>query len=128
ALAPHYADLSANGVPESQRPDVVSVPAATTGEFITLESPGHRIQEVQVFDAPATGIALPLGLVGFKVLDVPPGGSATVTMTLPDDVYVNSYYKQDPATGALTPFDYNGTAGAEVTRHAVILHLVDGGP
>ena len=59
---------------------------------------------------------------------MPPGGSATVTITVPDDVPAISYYKQDPATGKLTPFSYNGTVGAEISGHVVTLHLVDGGP
>ncbi|HEV3082404.1 MAG TPA: PKD domain-containing protein, partial [Gemmataceae bacterium] len=126
ALAPHGGDGNQDGIPDNQQADVVSVPT-TNGEFITLESPGHRIVDVQVFDPPATGVAMPLGLVGFKLLDVTAGGSATVRMIVPDDIYLNSYYKQDPVTGRLTPFNYDGTAGAEIDGHVITLHLVDGG-
>src|SRR2546429_543945 len=77
-------------IPSGRGTDVVTIAAATTHELITLQSPGHRIQDVQAFAAPpATGVNLPLGLVGFKVLDVTPGGSATVNMILPQDVHVN---------------------------------------
>jgi hypothetical protein len=110
----------------NQGTDVATIAAATTHQAVTIQSPGHRIQNVQALAPPATGVNLPLGLFGFKVLDVAPGGSATVTMILPQDVHVSSYYKQDPATGRMTPFDYDGQTGAEIHGNVVTLHFVDG--
>jgi RHS repeat-associated protein len=127
ALAPNNGDGNGDGIPDNQQADVVSVPVTTTGEFITLESPGHHLTDVQVFDPPARGETLPLGLVGFKVHDVTPGGSAIVRMILPHDVYANNYYKQDPVTGLLTPFTYDGKTGAEINANVITLHLQDGG-
>jgi RHS repeat-associated protein len=129
AMAPHQADGNSAGVAAGLRSDTVSVPAMTNGAFVTLQAPGLTFSEVQVYDAPADRASqLPLGLFGFQVHGVPPGGAATVKMILPDDVNVSAYFKQDPATGKLLPFNYNGVTGAEISGHSLTLHLVDGGP
>ena len=39
----------------------------------------------------------------------------------------DGYVKQDPATGALQRFDFDGTTGAVVNGDVVTLHFVDGG-
>jgi|GEM_PF-749331 len=127
ASNPAAAQNAAAVVSSNQQGDPVTIRAATSGQFITLESPGHRIVDVQAFNAPTRSVNLPLGLIGFKVLDVTPGGSATVTMTLPQDDPVSTYYKQDPATGVLTPFNYDGSTGAEIHGNAITLHFVQGG-
>src|SRR5205823_5586077 len=82
----------------------------------------------QAYPPPSTGIDLPLGLFGFSVTSVPVGGSADVQEILPNDITPTSYYKQDPTTGALHPFNYDGSVGAELDGQLVTLHLVDGGP
>jgi hypothetical protein len=117
-----------SGSADALLPNVASVPAMTNGEFVTLVAPaGDAITDVQVYDTPPGGTTLPFGLIGFKV-HTTPGGSASVRVLLPDDVAVGCYYKQDPVTGKLTSFDYDGHTGAEIADagHIVTLHLVDG--
>jgi hypothetical protein len=108
--------------------EVVTIPAGKKGESITLESPGHPLETVQVMTPPGLGDVLPMGLVGFTVTNVPAGGSAIVRMILPNDVHIQHYYKHDPVTGAVTLFDFDGRVGAEIHGNVVTLHLVDGGP
>ncbi len=68
-----------------------------------------------------------LGMFAFEIQNIQPGAAATVRITTPADVHVNSYVKQNPTTGALTPFDFDGTTGAEFVGPNILLHFVDGG-
>jgi hypothetical protein len=104
----------------------VVVPAATTGELVTLES-SYNFINVQTYDPPASGPFMPLGLFGFTLVGMPLGGTAEAQMIVPADVSPSSYYKQDPVTGLLTPFDFDGTGGAEINGQMITVHLVDGG-
>src|SRR5581483_1542259 len=81
------------------RPRRPSGAAGSVAEMVTLESPTYPLTNVQAYDPPATGAVLPLGLFGFTVTGVPPGGTADVQMVLPNDVYASRYVKQDPRTG-----------------------------
>src|SRR5205085_5974832 len=89
----------AAGSPGRPRSGVVTVPVGTKGESITLESPGHSLENIQVYTPPGLSDELPVGFVGFTVTNVPKGGSSLVRMTLPNDVHINHYYKHDPITG-----------------------------
>src|SRR5205085_12595729 len=71
--------------------------------------------------------ALPLGLFGFEVHGVTPGGTASVRLTLPAGVSAAAYLKEDPATGSLERFDFDGTTGAVIDGSVVTLYLIDGG-
>src|SRR5262249_43988792 len=53
--------------------------------------------------------------------------AAAVRMILPPGARPTGYLKQDPVTGALGGFTFDGTTGAEIDRNVVTLHLVDGG-
>src|SRR5207253_3047393 len=105
-LGPNHGDGNGDGIPDRLQPGVATVPSMTTGQFVTIDAGGHALQNVQVDDAPASNVTLPWGLFGFKVTGVTPGGSATVRIILPPDAYPNSYYKEDPKTGRITPFMY----------------------
>jgi hypothetical protein len=118
----------AAGSPGAPRSGVVTVPIGKKGESITLESPGHSLENIQVYAPPGLSDELPVGFVGFTVTNVPKGGSALVRMTLPNDIHIHTYYKHDPVTGAVTPFMFDGRTGAEIHGQVVTLHLVDGGP
>ena len=123
---------SGHAIPGRKLLDTVTVPVvnALTGadETITINSPGHPLADIQVFHPPGLDDALPLGLVGFAVTNVPVGGHAIVRITLPDGMQPSTYYQHDPNTGLLTPFMFDGKTGAEIHGNVVLLHLVDGGP
>jgi hypothetical protein len=71
-----------------------------------------------------------LGLFGFELRGVTPGGSARVTLTLPSGVNVNAHHKFGPEPGNTTPhwyaFNYNGTTGAQTSGSTLTLNFVDG--
>ncbi len=77
-----------------------------------------------------SGIAFPLGFLDFELLNVTPGGAATVTLTSPAGTTIDTYYKYGPEPGNTTPhwyeFLYDGTTGAEIVGNQIILHFVDG--
>src|SRR5207249_11339929 len=113
---------------------VASVPSMTTGQFVTLDAGSNALTNIQVYDPPQTAVTLPWGLFSFDVAVIP-GGSATVTMTLPSDAVPSAYYKQDPQTGRMLPFMFgsgignnsaDATTGAEINGNVITLHLSDG--
>src|SRR5262249_17318448 len=55
------------------------------------------------------------------------GGIAVVDLVLPNGLAPTVYFKQDPATGAIDPFTFNGRTGAVVHGNIVTLYLQDGG-
>jgi hypothetical protein len=123
-------DGNHDGIPDATQPDVATVSAATGRGSVTLDVPGHPLSDVRVSPAPTPGPGqpdLPYGLFGFTVHDVQAGGIAVVRMILPEGARPSSYFKQDPLTGQLAPFAFDGTTGAEVSGNVVTLHLQDGG-
>src|SRR5207249_6692740 len=74
---------SGHAIPNRKALDHVVVPVRN-GESITLDSPGHPLDDIQIFHPPGLDQALPMGLIGFAVTNVPIGGHAIVRITLPD--------------------------------------------
>ncbi|MDA1049222.1 MAG: GEVED domain-containing protein [Planctomycetota bacterium] len=148
--APNGGDGNNDGTPDSQQANVASLPNAVTDDYITLAAPagvvlsGVRSEPAGVFQA---GLEFPIGLLAFSTSGISVGGSTTVTINIPDNVQVNSYYKfgsepvDDPqtlqdetTTPHLYPFLFDGTTGAELVDadsdgdvDLIRLHLVDGG-
>jgi hypothetical protein len=123
-----------NGVNGSQsaaslnaRVDVADV-LAPTGQRVKIDAGGHALTDVHAVAAPAGTRAgkLPLGMFDFKVHDVAPGGGTVVHVTLPASFVPSTWLIQNPTTGALEPFDFDGTTGAEIKGNVVTLHFVDG--
>jgi hypothetical protein len=128
---PGAPSVSGNAAPPAIAPitDAATVQSAEGNATVTLSSIGGTLANVHAEAAPADSASrLPLGMFGFEVHNVTPGGSATVQMTFPRNFVPNGYWKQDPATGALERFNYDGTTGATVAGNVLKLHLVDGGP
>jgi len=135
AAAPNGGDGNADGIADSTQASVTSLPAAISSQFVTLvASPGTTL--AQVTDTatlppnPPAGSSFPLGLFGFEVRGVTPGGSAQVTLMLPPGVNFNAYHKFGPEPGNTTPhwyaFNYNGTTGAQISGSTLTLNFVDG--
>ena len=122
-----FFDGNHDGIPDAGQPDVADVKAATTGQMVVIDGGGHALTNVQAIAAPVGNTSLPLGLFDFNVQNVTPGGSATVKITLPGGFAPDGWLIQNPATGALERFDYDGATGAEVDGNVVTLHFVDGG-
>ena len=120
-------DGNGDGIADHEQPNVASLRSAS-GEFVTLESPGHSLRNVHNLAASVSERStLPFGLFNFEIHDVTPGGAATVCMILPDDARPSGYVKQDPATGKLQPFAFDGRTGAQIDGNIITLHFVDGG-
>jgi RHS repeat-associated protein len=109
------------------RADTAAIPDATHGDFVQLSAPGLALAQVKVLDPPVGNAIRPWGQFDFNVLHVQPGGSATVTITLPAGSYPTGYDLIDPKTGLPVPFMYDGTTGAEIHGNVITLHFVDGG-
>ncbi|MFL5341488.1 MAG: M23 family metallopeptidase [Gemmataceae bacterium] len=111
------------------RLDRAEVRATTTGASVEIDGSGHPLSDV-IAIAPPSGTrtsTLPLGMFDFKVHGVSPGGTATVSVALPAGFTAPNWLIQDPVTGALESFDFDGTTGAEIHGNVVTLHYVDGG-
>ena len=87
--------------------NVAILPAATNGELVTLGS-AYPILNLQVSDAPNSAIVMPLGLFSYTLTGMLPGGTAQLTMIVPDDIFVDGYFKLDPLSGRLLPFSMYG--------------------
>ncbi len=87
---------------------------------ITLDGHGKSLESVRGLAANElsvpSGASFPYGLFAFNVTGLTPGASATVEMVLPQGPSVDSYYKQDPSTGELHPFDFDGQTGAGLMK------------
>ena len=110
----------------------------TDGGEVKLESPaGTTLSNSKLSDTPAEtdileNVDFPYGIFEFTVSDLTPGGSTTVTFTLPEGAAPNTYYKKGPTPDNSSdhwyPFIYDektGT-GAVISGNTITLHFVDG--
>ncbi|MBX0327492.1 DUF11 domain-containing protein [Oscillochloris sp. ZM17-4] len=133
--APNSGDGNGDGIPDSVQPNVTSVANSVDGRAVTfVADPNYTLTSVRAVANPAPGSppagTFSLGYFAFELTDLPAGGSATVTVTLPG-AGVQSWWKYGPTPGNPTPhwydFSYDGTTGAEINGNIVTLHFVDGG-
>ena len=123
---PNHGDGNRDGITDANQRDVASLRAKTDGSFVTLESPGHTLTNVErsLHQTPRRICRSVCSRSRFTTLR--PAAAATVNMILPEGFTTNSYLKQD-STGALQPFDFDGTTGAVLNGNMVTLHFIDGG-
>jgi RHS repeat-associated protein/uncharacterized repeat protein (TIGR01451 family) len=121
--------VSPPDAPPADDPDRLTVRTAAGDADVVLDARGGRVENVRSLAAPPTGpgTKLPYGLFAFDVTGVAPGAVAQVEMVLPAGATPDSYFKQDPGTGHLSRFDFDGQTGAVISGNRVILHLRDGG-
>lgn len=130
-------DGNGDGMPDHQQANVTSLPNAADGRYVAVESPdGTRLVGVRALadssypGAPAEVLSFPIGLLSFSAEGVTPGGTVTVTLHLPPEIDVDSYWKYDeaaPESSAWYEFALDGETGAEFDGNRVLLHFVDGG-
>jgi uncharacterized repeat protein (TIGR01451 family) len=110
-------------------PDRLTVRTAAGDADVVLDPRAGRLENVRSVPAPATGpgTELPYGLFAFDLTGVTPGAVAQVEMVLPAGATPDTYFKQDPGTGRLSRFDFDGQTGAVISGNRVTLHLRDGG-
>jgi len=150
AAGPNNGDGNQDGIPDTLQANVTSLPGSRGG-YITLESDvGTRLTSVRSGDNPSTGplpaaenasLSFPNGFFSFAIEDIPIGGSATVTLYLPEgQVATNTYFKYSywfrTSSGYqynpqnwlwdLFDFDPQTRTGAEFKGNRIILYYVDG--
>ncbi len=104
-----------------------------TAEAISVSTfPGSLPEQNAIFPTGFLdlGIILP-GINGSSTLGVEPGPQATtVTLFLPPDVKVDSYFNFGPTPDDPEPhyyeFLFDGVTGAEIFEDRIVLHFVDG--
>ncbi len=113
AAAPNSGDGNNDGVQDNQQANVTSLPSSAPGaEYLTLASPSTTtLDSVQSIANPSPstvppGVDFPIGHLNFEVSGVTVGGATTVTLYVPSDSNVNTYYKYGPTPDNATPHWY----------------------
>ena len=132
-------DGNGDGVPDIVQDNVASTATSAGGGYVTVASgAGTTLGAVEATPSPSPGDqpagAFPFGFFDFTVGSVASGGCTTVTLFLPLDPTITSYYKYGPEPGNVVDhwyeFPYDGTTGAEIFHEAgrtrIVLHLCDG--
>lgn len=142
---PNGGDSNRDGIPDRLQPNIVSLPNASNGEFLTLLAPpGQILSGVHAVDPstlpdPPSGLGFPFGLVGFEnladlsskhVAEINAGEGITVEIVLPSGIQIESYYKYGCTVSNPSPhwyeFLFDGETGAELLPGHIILHFMDG--
>jgi hypothetical protein len=142
--APNGGDGNNDGIPDSQQPDVTSLPTAAEGAFATLEvidPPGAVLSNVQVMASPRygafglgsprpPGVSFQHGFLDYSVGTLPLGGAATVRLTVHDSDPVDSFWKfgVTPENPVPEYFEFldDGMTGATISGNQITLRFVDG--
>jgi sugar lactone lactonase YvrE len=134
--APNGGDGNGDGTLDSQQANVASLPNAVDGEYVTLASPeGTSFAEVCAVENPSPedsppGVDFPVGFFEFTLQGIAQGGATTVSLFLPPDVTLDTYYKYGPTPDSPTnhwyEFLFYEATGAEIFPDKVVLHFVDG--
>jgi len=136
---PNY-DGNGDGVPDSEQGNVASGHTYDGQHYVTLAVPGPTtLSHCQVLDNPHSADApasrnFPYGFFAFRLNGLALGGCTEVTLFLPKDSDIKSYYRYGPTPGHATDhwyeFLYDGETGAEIFQEAtqtrIMLHLCDG--
>jgi len=134
--APNSGDANNDGTPDSVQGHVASLPDRN-GAYVTLESvEKFQFTSVAILSSPPTGsdvlpgITFTNGYLSFGLSGIAPGGTATVTMMLPQGAAPNTYYIYGPTPDDTLAHWYeflsDGETGAQITGNVVTLKLVDG--
>ena len=122
--APNGGDGNSDGTPDSEQANVTSLPNAVDDAYLTVEAPaGTTLTNVEAIDpedlpAPPNGASLPVGVLGFDVQGVAPGG--TVQVEIFGAAGANQYWKFQNNTWV--DFTSNASFG-----DPIVLSLTDGG-
>ena len=116
----------------------MAIVPAPFGYLTVTAPPGTNLEGVNLTSTlpadPPAGVSFPLGLLSFELHGLVHGAQATVTLTLPPGVSINTYYKYGRLPTDSTPTWYDFTANAQFLEGAggsagqesVVLTLTDG--
>jgi YD repeat-containing protein len=135
-------DGDGNGIPDYQEAGAASLPSASGGAYATLAVPtgsGLALHNVQAQANPSPGeapadVQFPYGFFRFRATGLNAGACTTVTLYLPRDETIDTYYKYGPTTDNPTDhwyeFLFNGRTGAQIFHEGgqtrIVLYLCDG--
>lgn len=130
-------DGNGDGTPDSQQDNVTSFETLNENGYVTLAA-GEGITLSHVVPqenpdpgfSPGDGESFVYDCIGFTLMGLDVGGSATVTLYLPEGAMPTAYYKYGPTPTMSTPHWYNfyfdGQTGAEINGNVITLHFRDG--
>ena len=134
--APFAGDGNQDGIADSLQGNVTSMQAYEMSDYVTLESPvATTIDFCETAANPSTGdapdaVAFDYGFLDFNVIDLPPDGTVSLTIYLPEGAAPTTYYKYgktpDNPEDHWYEFLYDGQTGAEIEGNVITLHFVDG--
>ena len=135
AAGPNSGDANNDGTLDSLQKNVASIASYTTQSYVVIVSPnGTTLSSCQATDNPSPsdatdGINFDYGFFDFTIGGLTPGGSTSLTMTLPSGVVPITYYKygqtQANQTDHWYEFLYDGESGAEINSNVITLNFVD---
>lgn len=144
--APNNGDGNGDGILDSNQSHVASLPSAVTGAYVTLETPSDvSLVAVSAEGNPSpsdtpTDALFPLGFLDYEITGLDDGAATTVTILLPEDTTVDTFYKYGPTATNSSDHWYEFLYDAVTETGAqffdddsdgdtdrVILHFVDGG-
>ncbi|MFH1155323.1 MAG: choice-of-anchor U domain-containing protein [Pseudomonadota bacterium] len=131
------------GGPDYQEAGAASLPSATGDAYVTIavaDGSGHTLSDVMAQENPSPGdtpqgIQFPYGFFTFSVDNLTnPGDAAVVTLYLPKNTSLNTYYLYGPTADNTDDhwyeFMYDGNTGAQIvqetSRTRIVLHFLDG--
>jgi hypothetical protein len=133
---PNGGDGNNDSVSDSIQNHISSFLAYGSQDYVTLEAlEGMILNNCQAIDNPSpadvpTDLVFPYGLFSFTIDGVAPGGSTTISITLPAGANPNNYYKYGPTPGDASnhwyEFMHDGETGAIINGNIITLYFVDG--
>jgi len=131
-------DGNHDGIPDTQQDSVASFPTHNDYAYITVACPEEYVlfnvgyqENPSPPDVPADWNFV-FDFIRLMVVNLPIGGSTTLTLWLPEGTEPQAYYKYGPTPAMPTPhwysfmYDDNDGTGAVIEGNRITLHLVDG--
>ena len=128
-------DGNGDGTADAEQDNVASFFSFGQGAYVTVATSDGTLTNVAAQENPAPADApgdmgFVYDFIGFMLMDLPIGGSATVTLYLPEGATPTAYYKYGPTHVDPEPhwyeFMYDGQTGAQIGGNVVTLHFEDG--
>lgn len=139
AVAVFPEDGNHDHIPDQKQVNVASILDRKAMQILTISAldPSHKltITESGSYDQQERpelpdGISDPLNFLSFRVENIKPGGSATLTINVPHDIKLNTYWNYGPLPDEKKThgyeFLYNSHTGAQINGDQMVLHFTDG--
>ena len=135
SAGPNSGDANNDSTQDSLQDNVACIASYNAQGYVVLETPpGITLSNCQAANNPSPGdapadINFDYGFFDFTISGITPGGSTTLTMTLPSGVEPDTYYKygqtQANQTDHWYEFLYDTQTGAEINGNVITLNFMD---